>query len=280
MRIPAVLLAPLVALAVAGALAACSGTAGATDSGIPAPSSASPTAAVDSPSSTATATALVGTRWKVKGLPGTTVAFDGLAVTVTDGGRSSSYTWSAQGDQVLVGTRSSSLVGAVEAPWLTRAATVERTTAGWALHDTSGAVSATLTPDGTVDRTTASTLLSSATAVDGVVDRPASALEGRWTVAGDVRTAITFADGTWRATTSCTTGAVGGTGAYRVLPGGHLLVVRTMTPIRGCPVVDGPVLGQGSAITGIVRAASFRVSGGRLTLYDRAGTGLGSLVRG
>lgn len=273
MRIPSVLLAPLVAVALLGSLAACSSGS----SGQPAPPPTATAAAATAPGS---ALDLVGTRWHVEGKAGTTVAFDGLAITVADGDGSSSYLWSAQGDQVIVGQRSSSLIGAVDAPWLVATTGVARTAAGWTLRDASGGTTAALTPDGTVEPTTATTLLGSATAVDGAVDRPASVLEGRWSVAGDVRTSITFADGTWRAATSCTTGAVGGSGVYRVLSGGRLLVVRTMTPIRGCPIVDGPVLGHGSAITAIARAASFRVEGDTLTLYDRSGAGLGSLVRG
>lgn len=107
-----------------------------------------------------------------------------------------------------------------------------------------------------------------------------TALDGRWVVDGDVRAAITFHDGSWTATTSCTSGALGGAGRYEVLPGGRLHVVRTMAPVRGCPVVDGPLLGKASAITQVERAASFRVEGGTLTLFETSGAPLGSLVRG
>jgi hypothetical protein len=216
----------------------------------------------------------------VAGKAGTTVSFDGFSVTVADGGDSSGYAWSAQGDQVLVGGGSSSLNGPVGAPWLTATTRVERTAEGWTLLGASGDATAHLTPDGTAAATTATTLLATAKPGSGVVDRPASALEGRWTAAGDATAAITFADGAWTATSSCRTGAVGGKGAYRVLSGGRLLVVRTTTPIRGCPIVDGPITARATAVTAIARAASFRIQGDTLTLFDRGGTALGSLTRG
>jgi hypothetical protein len=56
-------------------------------------------------------------------------------------------------------------------------------------------------------------------------------------------------------------------------------VTRTATPIRGCPIVDGPVQLHPDAITAVARAASFRVQGDTLTLFDRSGTVLGSLTR-
>jgi hypothetical protein len=281
MRIPSVLLAAATTVVLAGSLAACSGASGGTAGSDPAAPSASTSAsAASSPAASGAATDLVGTSWHVEGKDGTTVRFDGLAVTVEEGGASSSFAWSAQGDQVLVGGHSSSLNGPVAAPWLTATTTVRRTAAGWTLLDASGATTARLTAGGTSESTTATTLLDAARPGAGVVDRPASALEGRWTIGGDARSAITFAHGGWRATSSCTTGAVGGQCVYRVLPGGRLLVTRTATPIRGCPIVDGPVRLQPSAITAIARSASFRIRGGTLTLFDRSGTPLGSLTRG
>ncbi|GAA2752591.1 hypothetical protein [Amnibacterium kyonggiense] len=274
MRIRQVVLPLVAAVALVGSLTACSGSSGSP------PAASSPAASSASPAPSVQAVDLVGTRWTVEGRKGTTVRFDGIAVTVAVGDLSSSFSWSAQGDQVLIGARTSGLSGPVDASWLTSTASVRRDGSGLLLVDANGSTTARLAPDGTADGTTPTSLLTAATVGKGVVDAPPSAIEGRWTVAGDVRTAITFTGGTWSATTSCTTGAVGGRGAYRVLPGGRLLVVRTMTPIRGCPIVDGPVVGHASAITSIARAASFRVSGDTLTLFDRDGTGLGSLVRG
>lgn len=276
MRIPSVLLAAATAVVLAGSLAACSATSS-TGSAEPsaAPATTSPAAA-----RSGTALDLVGTVWRVEGQEGTTVRFDGLSVTVARGDDSSSYAWSAQGDQVLVGGHSSALNGPVAAPWLTSTTAVRRTAAGWTLLDAAGATTAQLIPGGTSDPTTATTLLTTAEPGAGVVDRPATALDGRWTVGGDTRSAITFADGGWHATTSCTTGAVGGRGVYRVLPGGRVLITRTATPIRGCPIVDGPVPLLPSAITAIARAASFRIQGDTLALFDRSGTSLGSLIRG
>ena len=280
MRIPSVLLAAVTACVLTGALTACSG---ATMSSAPAdvpPSTSSASADPTAAAASGSALDLVGTAWHVEGRSDTTIRFDGLSVTVANGDRSSSYAWSAQGDQVLVGGSSSALNGPVGAAWLTSTTSVRRTDAGWTLLDASGAATAHLTSAGTVDPTTATSLLATATPGAGVVNAPTTAIDGRWTVAGDVRTAITFTSGTWRATTSCTTGAVGGSGVYRVLPGGRLLITRTMTPIRGCPIVDGPILGQATAITAIGRAATFVVKGDALTLFDRSGTELGSLTRG
>jgi hypothetical protein len=274
MRISSVLIAAASACVLAGSLTACSGP-----SSGPGDSAAVPASSSSTVPAAGSALDLVGTIWRVEERRGTTVRFDGLAVTVTEGGRSSSSAWSAQGDEVLVGATSSALLGPV-GTWLTSTTRVQRTAAGWTLLDASGAPTAHLTPAGTADSTTVTALLGRATPGDGVVDAPANALEGRWTAAGDLRSWITFASGTWRATSSCTSGAVGGAGVYRVLPGGRLLVTRTLTPIRGCPVVDGPVLGQATAITAIARAASFRVRGDTLTLFDRSGTVLGSLTRG
>ncbi|MGT2426416.1 hypothetical protein [Amnibacterium kyonggiense] len=228
----------------------------------------------------AAALELVGTRWAVSGRPGTTVRFDGLAVTAAVGDRSSSWAWSAQGDQVLIGAPVAGLDGPVDAPWLTATTSVREDGSGWTLLGTDGGTTARLTPDGSAPATTSTRLLAAAVPGPGVVDAPATALEGRWTVAGDPRTAVAFTGGTWSATASCTSAAIGGRGRYRVLPGGRLLVVRTMTPIRGCPVVDGAAAGRGSAITSIARAGSFRVRGGTLTLFDRDGAELGSLTRG
>jgi hypothetical protein len=52
-----------------------------------------------------------------------------------------------------------------------------------------------------------------------------------------------------------------------------------MTPIRGCPISRDDPVARSSAITAIARAGSFRISGDTLTLFDRAGVQLGSLVR-
>lgn len=278
----------LPAVALVLALAGCAGTSGTSAPDRPAttaatttapPSSAPPSSASPSSASPASAVALVGTGWHLAGSDAVTVRFDGLAITVADAAGSSSYAWTAQGADILVGQPTSSLAGAVPAPWLTRATRVGRTVTGLVLEDASGRPTARLTPDGTVAPRTATTLLTPATPGDGVVDAPASAIAGRWVLPSDLRTSVTFTDGTWRATSSCTSGTVGGTGAYRVLQGGLLLVTRTSTPIRGCPIIDGPRTAGPNAITAIARAASFTVDGRTLTLYDRSGTDLGSLTR-
>lgn len=276
MRVPSVLLASAAACCLLGSLAGCSGASGSsTDEGTPASSSASTQSA-------SSALDLAGTTWQVREEPGATIHFDGVAITVSADGRSSSYAWSAQGDQILVGVSTSSLNGPVAAPWLTSATGVARTANGWTLRDAKGTTTATLTTTATASPapTTPTTLLVTAEPGSGVVDAPASAIGGTWVVANEPRTAITFAEGGWRATSSCSTGAVGGTGVYRVLPGGRLLVTRTATPIRGCPIArDEPGI-RATAITAIARAGSFRVQGDTLVLFDRSGTQLGSLVRG
>jgi hypothetical protein len=278
MRIPAVL------VLVAVSCCTLAGCATASPSGSTATTSGP--AASAAPRSGAEAVDLAGTTWTVEGAQGatagTTVHFDGASVTVSAGGDSSSYAWSAQGDQVLFGGSTSSLAGPVAATWLTTAAAVARTSAGWSLLTAGGSTTATLTSATTPSPapTTATTLLRTAEPGTGVVDAPASTIEGTWTLDGDARTAITFSGGRWRAASSCTTGAVGGAGVYRVLPGGRLLVTRTLTPIRGCPIVDGVRTIRPNAITAIARAGSFKVTGDTLTLFDRAGVQLGSLVRG
>jgi hypothetical protein len=277
MRIPSVLLLPATTACLVLALSGCAGGSGGA-AGSAAPSTAAAaSAAVD----------LAGTTWRVTdaegAASGTTAHFDGSAVTVTSGDGSSSYAWSAQGDQVLVGGSTSGLSGAAPAAWLTRTARVQRDGDGWVLLAADGSRTARLTAAGgsaSPAPTTPVSLLQSGTPGPGVGDTAAKALEGRWIVAGSPTSAITFDAGQWRATSSCATGALGGSGAYRVLPGGRLLVVRTATPIRGCPIVQGTPRLRPNAITAIARAASFRVRGDTLQLFDRDGTGLGALVRG
>jgi hypothetical protein len=275
MRIPSVLLLPATTACLVLALSGCAGPSGGTTGNV-APS-ASAAAAVD----------LAGTTWRVTdaagATSGTTAHFDGSAVTVTSGDASSSYAWSAQGDQVLVGVSTSGLSGAAPAEWLTRTARVQRDGDGWALLAADGSRTARLiAADGSASPapTTPVSLLQSGTPGPGVGDTAAKALEGRWIVAGSPTSSITFTAGAWQATSSCATGALGGRGVYRVLPGGRLLVVRTATPIRGCPIAQGAPVLRPNAITAIARAASFRVRGDTLQLFDRDGTDLGALVRG
>lgn len=272
MRIPAVLLLPATTACLVLALAGCAGSSGTTGE-VGASSAAASSAAVD----------LAGTTWRVTdaagAAAGTTAHFDGSSVTVSSGGGSSSYAWAAQADQVLV----SGVDPTAAAPWLLRTARVQRDGAGWVLLAADGSRTARLAAVGgsaSPAPTTPVSLLQSATPGPGVGDTAAKAIEGRWIVAGSPTSAITFTAGEWQATSSCATGALGGRGVYRVLPGGRLLVVRTATPIRGCPIVQGvPRLGP-NAITAIARAASFRVHGDTLRLFDRSGEGLGALVRG
>ena len=279
MRIRSVLLLPAATACLALALTGCAGGSGGTtgDGGGPPASATASSAAVD----------LAGTTWHVTDAAGgaddTTAHFDGSAVTVSSGGGSSSYAWAAQGDQVLVGGSTSGLSGAAPAAWLTRTARVQRDGGGWVLLAADGSRTARLAATGASSSpapTTPVALLQAATPGPGVTDAPVTALEGRWIVAGAPKSAITFTDDEWRASSSCATGALGGQGVYRVLPGGRLLVVRTATPIRGCPIVDGVPRLRPNAITAITRAASFRVRGDTLQLFDRSGTGLGALVRG
>ena len=273
MRILSALTATAAAVLLAGTLASCSmSSPGGVDGPASVASSPAPTSG--------TALDLVGTVWHVAGRGGTTVRFDGASVTVVQGGGAARFAWSAQGDEVLIGAGASSIGAAVGVPWLTATTRVARTAGGWSLLDASGAATAHLTPDGTAAATTATTLLTAGKPGSGVVDRPASAIAGRWTAVGDAAAAITLTDGAWTATSSCRSGAIGGQGVYRVLPGGRLLVARTRTLLRGCPIRADTLGGPADAITGIARAASFRVRGGTLTLFDRSGASLGSLVRG
>jgi hypothetical protein len=276
MRLRALLPAALAACCVVGALAGCAASDPA--------SHGAPTGSLTAVARSA-AVDLAGTTWRVEGAAGaadgTTASFSGTAITVAAGGRSSHYAWSAQGDQVLVGGRTSSLAGAVDASWLLATVQVRRTADGWTLLGTDGATTARLSaataPSPAPAGVTA--LLRTARPGAGVVDAPASALEGRWAVAGTTTTAITFGAGTWRAASSCATGTVGGVGVYRVLSGGRLLVTRTAVPIRGCPITEGAITATPNAVSAISRAASFRVSGDTLVLFERSGTRLGALVR-
>jgi hypothetical protein len=273
MRIPTVALA-------AACLAVLPLTGCASAGGAATPASGGDPTTTTAPAS-GTAADLAGTSWRVREVDGETVRFDGTSVTVTAGDRSSTAAWTAQGDEVLVAPASDSLAGAVPATWLEAATRVTRDGDGWALTDASGRVTAHLEPTGSAAPapTTPTTLLQTAAPRSGVVDRPASALEGRWVVAGQTKAAITFDHGTWVAAADCRSGAIGGRGVYRVLSGGRLLVLRTATPIRGCPVFDGAPPVRSGAITAIARAASFRIADGVLTLFDRDGTTLGALSR-
>jgi hypothetical protein len=263
---------PLLAAAVAaGTLAAGLSGCGATGGG-----------ARSTPAASADAAALAGPTWVVHGggaADGAHVRFDDRSATVTDAGRATDLAWTAQGDRLLATRTTTALNGPVPTDWLTAAVRVTRDGDGWRLLAADGGTTAALTPLADASPAPRPTALGPVVPGRGVVDAPATALEGRWILAGHPRTAIVFADGAWRSAASCETGTPGGSGGYRVLDGGHLLVTRAVSLRLGCPVLGSAPRVRAPAITGIARAATFRVADGTLTLFDRSGTVIGSLVR-
>jgi hypothetical protein len=275
MRIHPVLAAAALAGGLLAALTGCAGSGGTTAGTTSPPASH----AVDP-------AALAGPTWVVHGggaADGAHVRFDDRAITVTDDGRTSTLAWAAQGDALLATRSTIALNGPVPTDWLTGAARIAPTADGWRLLAADGSTTASLTALAgapSAAPTPAPSALAPVTPGPGVRDVPADAIAGRWILAGRPRTAITFTDGTWRATASCETGTPGGAGAYRVLAGGHLLVTRSVALRFGCPVIGSEPRLRAPAISGIARAATFRIEGDTLTVYDRTGAAIGSLVRG
>lgn len=268
------ILAAAAAALIACSLAACSGRAAGTGG-------ASTTAAAGA--GAVPATALEGRDWTVRdahgAASGTRLRFDEGSITLlsAEGATSSTYAWATQGDDVLVSAGTLSLGGGAAAAWLVRTTrAVPAGGGGWILLDASGATTARLDAAGSAPTASPAP---TATAGPGVVDVPAARLGGRWTVAGHPEAAVTFDAGRWRTVATCTVAAAGGTGAYRVLPGGRLLLTRTGSLVFGCPIGRDEQRVPAPAITGIGRATSFRIQGSTLTLFDRTGAAIGSLTR-
>lgn len=295
--LPGMRVLPLTAVALAAALAlsACGGPSGAGTSDPTAPVPASPAATAGTPA----VAQLMGGFWRVRDAAGepadSWLRLTPLSITLFRPGGRIDGALAAQADHLLADQSgwSMSLGDDHEAPWLAAADRVERDGEGWVLLDVDGSPVARLVRDGRPARSTqyetepdglvgSPRRLRSAVPGDGVVDAPASALAGTWHLAGHREAAVAFrADGRWSATTSCAsgTGANGGGGRYRVLPGGMLLTTQLASTAMGCSGATGPVSADAPAVLGTAEARSFRIDGDRLTLFDAEGAAIGSLVR-
>lgn len=287
MRRPTTFAAALSAGAlIAAALTGCSGASG---SPPPAPSASAPSASASTADgASGVAADLIGTSWTVQEARGDSGAggslrFGDRSITLVTTTGTSTFAWAAQGAEVLITRSTLSMDGGASAIWLTDTARVGRDGQGWTLSDDTGATTARLVPAASSSPqpspSDTAAPLALATPGPGVTATPESTLAGRWQLAGHPTTAITFDDGRWQAAASCETGASGGSGAYRVLADGRLLITRTASQMFGCPIGQDDERVRAPAITGIGRAGSFRVEGTTLTLYDRSGTAIGSLVR-
>jgi hypothetical protein len=227
----------------------------------------------------AAAAGLIGPVWSVRDATGvggtTTVRFDDGTAAIEEGGRSSTLMWAAQGDELLATRSSASLNGPVPTGWMTSATRIEPVGDGWRLLDADGATLARLEPTGG----TPAAPMPAVTPGADVTDVAATALEGTWIQSGHPGTAISFDGGSWDATASCETGTPGGSGDYRVLRDGRILVTRGIALRLGCPIGQDRPADRATAIVGVTRAASFAIDGGTLTLFDRSGAEIGSLVR-
>lgn len=286
-----------VALVAALALSACGGAPGASESGS-APS-ATTAAPVPAPSTTAAAAQLMNGFWRVRDAAGepadSWLRLTPLSATLFRPGGRIDGALAVQGDHLLADQSgwSMSLGDDHEAPWLAAADRVQRDGAGWVLLDVEGDPVARLVRDGRPAKSTQyetepngldgnPSRLRAAVPGDGVIDAPASTLVGAWHLDGHREAAVAFrADGTWSATTSCEsgTGANGGGGRYRVLPGGLLLTTQYASTAMGCSDPAEPVSADAPAVLGAGEARSFLVAGERLTLFDAKGAAIGSLVR-
>lgn len=179
--------------------------------------------------------------------------------------------------------------------WLTDAVSFERSGAGWLLRDAKGRVTARLVRDGSPPPSKSSTVtppsvdarmraqLADAVPGPGVRSVDPATLVGRWVVPGfDPSVALVFpADGRWQAVTSCEsgTGPDEGSGRFRLLSSGRLLVAAGPVAAVGCSEPKTPAPADTKAITFADRAGSVLLDGDELTLFDRAGTRLGTLHR-
>jgi hypothetical protein len=112
----------------------------------------------------------------------------------------------------------------------------------------------------------------------------ASAVVGTWGLPGIARedASVTLTrDGTWTAKTTCQVlgNADGGGGAYRLLPTGVLLATEGAIGGTGCVTPDHALPENANAVLDFWNAGSLARQGSRLTVYDRAGKLLGTLVR-
>ncbi len=246
---------------------------------------------------------LVPAIWRVRDARGeaaaTWVGFDADRAEVYRPKGIVELSWQTQGDATLslITGWSMSLGKRPTVPWLTGATRFGRVPGGWVLLDASGAVTARLVTDGTpppskqwlveVPKVTADTRMRLADATPGAGVRPvgATALVGRWGAGyASATPSVTFtAAGRWSEEASCDTGtgAVGGAGAYRLLPSGMLLMTSYPTAAVGCSPATSPIAATAGAkaISAMFSARSVRIRGTTATFYDRAGKAIGSLTR-
>ena len=286
-----------VALVAALALSSCGGggSGAGDDASRPEPSASSPTVSAPAPQ----VSQLMKGFWRVQDAAGepadSWLRLSPLSATLFRPGGRIDGALAVQGDRLLAdqSSWSMSLGDDHGAPWLAAAARVQRDGTAWLLLDVEGEPVARLVRDGGPAKSTQyetepnglsgnPSRLRPSVPGQGVVDAPASALAGTWHLAGHREAAVVFrSDGRWSATTSCAsgTGANGGGGRYRVLPGGMLLITQYASTLIGCSDTDEPVSADAPAVLGTAEARSFLVDGDRLTLFDAKGERIGSLIR-
>lgn len=234
--------------------------------------------------------------WRVEGADepaSTRVRFGTASVTVFRAGGAVYGELATRGDRLLTSFDgwSMSLGDDHEVPWLEAAATVERADGGVRLLGVDGAPVAGLVradaPPSSSAYETDPTPFDPPASPEVVPPSPttdvtAAAIAGTWRLPGRSDAALVLAaDGDWRAVTSCAsgTGAAGGAGRFRVLDGGVLLVTAGPVAAVGCAEPVAPPPAGARAIARFDRAGSVVLDGDRLTVHDRAGAALGTLVR-
>lgn len=209
--------------------------------------------------------------------------------------------WSTQGDRILtqvegwaqsLGTKHHPAV-----PWLTRATNFRRVDTGWVLLDGHGRRLAELRDDGPAptSRTTVTTpspvtrfdreRVADAVAGPGARTPSIAAAAGRWTIAGldPAHALLTMrSSGDWRITGGCESGTgqdLGGSGRFRLLPRGFLLITAGPVAGVGCVAPVGKPPADTAALTRFLEARSLTVQNDRMTLFDRRGKAIGRLTR-
>ena len=207
--------------------------------------------------------------------------------------------WSTRGNAMLAAVSYwySGLRGAdTTVPWLTGSTRFVRDGAGLQLLDAAGRVTARLESDGpppaskviletpvtvtpAVRRALADVVLGTGAGVDS-----GASVVGTWAPPGidPKRASITFTStGTWSTIESCATGtdAVGTTGHYELAQDGWLLAGGGGRITVGCYEPNATAVAHARAIADIAIAGSVRVDSTKLTVFDRSGTALGTLIR-
>lgn len=253
--------------------------------------------------STASAQALllVPTIWRVRDAageaPGTWIRFDSGVDLIRPRG-DVFLSWSTHADALLTHVDGWSMrLGTTPpaVPWLTSTVRFEREGGAWVLTDASGHRTARLVRDGApppssrtqhdVPEVDDRIRAQHADAVIGgsAPALPPGAAVGTWGLPGvaarDASLTLTRS-GTWSARTSCAVlgRAQGGSGAYRLLPSGVVLVTESAIGGTGCTEPERRPAPDSAAILDFFSAGSIRIEDARMTVFDRAGKRLGTLV--